>query len=152
MSVDNKRGLSPVVATVLLISLVLILAAIIFLWMKGFVSEQIQKEGKPIGEVCKDVVFDVEYEKVGGDYLSLQLINKGNVPIAAIDVKLISGGDSAIKQFNVSAGVLESSAVQTVPIEGAQKIIIYPMVLGSVVGKKLNKAVTCTDKGKEIIL
>lgn len=151
MSVDNKKGLSPVIATVLLVAIVLILAAIIFLWMKGFVTEQIQKGGKPIGEVCNNVVFDAEYESFPG-FVSLQVVNKGNVPISAIDVKFINGGNSVITQFNLSADVLGSSTLQSIPIGDAQQMIVYPMVLGNVVGKKLNKAVTCTDKGKEIIL
>ena len=151
MSVDNKKGLSPVIATVLLVSIVLILAAIIFLWMKGFVSEQIQKNGNPVADACGNVVFDVEYENLGAA-LSLQLVNKGNVPIAAIDVEFVSGGNSALQQFNMTADVLGSSSVQAIPTQSATKIIIYPMVLGTVVGKKLNKAVTCMDKGKEIIL
>ncbi len=151
MGVKDKKGVSPVVATVLLISIVLVLAAIIFLWMRGFVTEQIQKEGKPIAEVCNNVVFDVEYESSPG-YVSLQLVNKGNIPISAVDVKFINGGDSSIKQFNISADVLSSSSLQAIPTNNAQQIIVYPMVLGNVVGKKLNKAVTCTDKGKQIIL
>jgi flagellin-like protein len=151
MSVDNKKGLSPVIATVLLVSLVLILAAIIFLWMKGFVSEQIQKNGAPISDACNNVVFDVEYEVLPED-VSLQLVNKGNVPISAIDVKFFTNGDSSIEQFDLSADVLGSSTLQTIPKGSADRIIVYPMVLGNVVGKKLNKAVTCTDKGKEIII
>ena len=43
----DKRAISPVVATVLLIVLVLILAAIIFLWARGFVGEQVEKFGEP---------------------------------------------------------------------------------------------------------
>lgn len=41
----NKRGLSPIIATVLLIFLVLILASIVFLWARGFFSEQLEKGG-----------------------------------------------------------------------------------------------------------
>ena len=44
----KKRGLSPVIASVLLILLVLVLASIIFLWARGFIGEQIEKFGEPI--------------------------------------------------------------------------------------------------------
>ena len=44
----GKRGLSPVIASVLLIALVLVLASIIFMWARGFISEQIEKFGNPV--------------------------------------------------------------------------------------------------------
>ena len=54
----DRRGLSPIIATVLLISLVLVLASIIFLWARAFLPEQIQKFESPIEDACKNVVFD----------------------------------------------------------------------------------------------
>ncbi len=84
--IKEKKGLSPVIATVLLISLVIILGAIIFLWFRGIVEEPIKKNlgggEENVKMICNDVRFNAEY--TGG---RLQITNTGNVPI--FDIKLI---------------------------------------------------------------
>ena len=57
----KKRGVSPVIATVLLISMVVIIGIIIFLWFRGMVGETVTKFGKNIELACEDVVFDASY-------------------------------------------------------------------------------------------
>ena len=44
MFLKKKKGLSPVIATTLLILMAVIIALIIFLWVKAFVGEKIQKD------------------------------------------------------------------------------------------------------------
>ena len=39
----GKKGLSPIIATVLLIVITLIIAMIIFLWAKNFIGEKTKK-------------------------------------------------------------------------------------------------------------
>jgi flagellin-like protein len=82
----NKKGLSPVIATVLLISLVIVLGSMVFLWFRGIVEEPIEKDlgggGENVKMICNDVKFQAEY--VGN---RLQITNTGNVPI--FDMKLI---------------------------------------------------------------
>lgn len=41
----NKKGISPLIATVLLIGFVVAVAAVVMLWGKGFVKERAEKEG-----------------------------------------------------------------------------------------------------------
>ena len=56
---NNKKGVSPVVSTVLLIMIVIILAIIILIWSQGFIKEAITKqvsgETKSIDQYCSDV-------------------------------------------------------------------------------------------------
>jgi len=155
MNFSSKKGLSPVIATVLLISLGIALSGIVFLWMVGFVSEQIQKQGKPIEQVCKDVSFENEqtYNDVGNS-ITLQVTNRGNVHIYGFDIKFIESGESNMKSFTFDVPIGEASDVQIIPIlgENVKEVVLYPMILGSVRGKKLNKPVTCLDSGKIIQL
>ena len=62
---SNRRGLSPVVATVLLIMIVIIIAIIIFLWFRSLAKEAVTKDlgfgEENIELVCDDVVMDVRY-------------------------------------------------------------------------------------------
>ena len=48
MKAIEKRGLSPVIATVLLVGIALVLASIVFLWAKNFIGEAVTKEGREI--------------------------------------------------------------------------------------------------------
>jgi flagellin-like protein len=147
----SKRGVSPVIATVLLVALVLILASIVFIWAKSFISEQIVKNGKPVEQACKDVSFDIDYIK-SLDAVELQLVNTGNVPIYDLDIKFIEGGSSSMKRFGVGADVGSSSDRKILPAAGITQIILYPMVLGKVSNKESTKAITCLDDGKVIAL
>ena len=62
MGNKNKMGLSPVVATVLLIAMVIIIGIIIFLWFRGFTHESITKFGvRNVELVCGDVNFQATY-------------------------------------------------------------------------------------------
>ena len=151
----NKKGLSAVIATVLLIALALTLAAFIFMWMVSFVSEQIEVGGKPVEEVCKSVSFvvDGEYNDTTKN-LSLQVVNRGNVDIRGMDIKFNSGGKSSFRNvYLFDILIAEASSVQVFEIEdGVTDLILYPVVIGSVVGKKVTKPVSCIYSGKTIRL
>jgi len=146
----SKKALSPVIASVLLIALVLVLASIIFLWARGFVSEQIEKFGKPIETLCEEVEFDAEFAPGAGGG-NLDVVNRGNIRIYGFDIKEIEGGNSKIESFNLNVEPGDSLPSQAISLGyGTEKIIIYPRLLGNVKGKKLNRAVTCIEKGKTI--
>lgn len=145
-----KRGVSPVVATVLLVVLALVLAVIVFLWARGFVSEQIEKQGKPTEQVCKEVSFEVDGNQVGTNY-ELQIVNRGNVPIYNFDIKFVGSQESSIKSFNFGVDVGGATDRQIITILGKPtQMVLYPMILGAVRGKQVNKPVTCLDNGEVV--
>jgi flagellin-like protein len=147
----DKKALSPVIATILLIALVLVLALIIFLWARGFVSEQIQKFGQPIEDLCSQADFDVELIE-GSLGKELEIVNRGNAPIHSFDIKEIKGGDSEIQKFRFSVDV-GAAIRQPISIDySTEEIVIYPALLGNVKGKTLNKIFTCLGQGKTIKL
>ena len=145
-SIKNKPGVSPVIASTLMILLVLVLAAIIFLWARGFISEQVEKFGRPVEELCSSVGFKVE--KTGDE---LEVVNRGNVNIRHLDIKLFRGGDSEMTRFNfqIDAGQAVKRSVSLKMSDNGEpdKIIIYPALIGNVRGKSLNKVFTCMDAG-----
>ena len=145
----GKKGLSPVVASVLMIALVLVLAAMIFLWARGFISEQVEKFGRPIDEVCESVDFRVE--RVGD---SLEVANRGNIDIRHLDIKLFKGGDSEVSKFDVrvNAGDAEMEKVVLKMEDGSEpdEIIVYPALVGNIRGKSSNQAFTCLNSGKAL--
>lgn len=144
--IRNKRGLSPVIASVLMILLVLVLAAIIFLWARGFIGEQIEKFGRPVEDLCSSV--DFRAEKIGGE---LEVVNMGNIDIRHLDIKLFRGGNSEIGKFNfpIDAGRAVKKMLDLEMSDGSEpdKIIIYPALIGNVRGQSSNKIFTCMDAG-----
>ena len=145
----GNRGLSPVIASVLLILLVLVMATLIFLWARGFISEQIEKFGTPIEKMCEAVSFEVE--RIGID---LEVINRGEVDIRYFDIKMIKGGDSEIEKFNFQVDAGESVRQEVnLLMEGGEvpdKITVYPALVGNIKGGSSSKVFTCMDAGKTI--
>ena len=72
----NKRGVSPVIATVLLVSLVIIIALAVFLWLRDVIPSTVLKFDKRIQFVCDEVGFDAEVNAG-----NLSIVNKRNAPI-----------------------------------------------------------------------
>ena len=140
----NKRGLSPIIATVLLISLALVLALIIFIWARSVIKEKIEKFGATIEFACKDVSFNAELESSG----KVNVNNLGNVPLYGIEVR--KKGLGVIR--NVGAGYfddgLPKGSGKTAYIElgspsVGEEFIIVPILLGET--DKYKKPYTCSE-------
>ena len=80
----SKRGISPIIATVLLIVITIVLFLLIFMWLRGFQKEALTKQGSPIETVCLEVNFDAT---VDSNTNTLQIINTGDVPIYKAKIK-----------------------------------------------------------------
>jgi len=151
-----KRGVSPVIATTLLIAMVVVIGLIIFLWFRGFTQEAVTKfGGTNIELVCKDVRFDSSYS--GG---SLFLSNVGNVPIYSFKLKVEKPGShetldienivsnwpaTGLNQGGVFSADISSSA------SGAEKITVIPVLRGT--SDKGTRTHVCDEQyGEEILL
>jgi len=144
--VIQKRALSPVIATVLLVMLVVVIAIIVFLAAKSLIREQLEKFEKPIEEACEQVKFDIELGDTSEFPITCKIANRGNIAINSFDLKEIKGPNSEINSLEifVNSGkvVTKNLVFQTTEPE---EIIFYPRVLGTVRGEKTNKAYTCLD-------
>jgi len=129
--------------------LVLVLSALIFLWARGFISEQVEKFGKPIEQLCGSVNF--EAHKVDG---GLEVINRGDIDIRYLDIKMFKGGDSEIEKFDFQIDAGESVHKNVVLTMSGNvlpdEIIVYPALIGSVKGGSSNKAFTCMEAGRTL--
>lgn len=151
----EKKGVSPVIATVLLIIIIVVIGLIIFLWLKGITQETITKfGGTNIELICNDVNFDASYS---GNKLSIY--NIGNVPIFGIKAKIIKEGSHTTKDLielsewpeaGLNQGGIFSGSIGDV--EGVNEIILTPILMGA--SKKGDKSFICDEKqhGYEIIL
>ncbi len=149
----NKRGVSPIVSTVLLIMLVIILAIIILLWSRGFIKEKVLKFDKPIENVCSEVSI----RTFVNDDLSYGFTNIGNVPIYAIDVKVSAGGKSDIYPIGQSGGGKVDPGLSTIleggpDIDGGttEEIKVIPVLLGKTKAGAI-KEKSCIDRAEFVV-
>jgi len=91
----GKKGISPVIATILLIAMVVIIALIIFLWFRSVVGDYGVKFGKNIELVCEDVELYASYSEG-----TLYVTNDGNVPVFKLNLKIESGGGYETTELN----------------------------------------------------
>lgn len=152
MKLNGKRGLSPIIATVLLIALALVLALIIFLWARGFITEKVQKFGEPVENSCAKVSFEAEaFEstvKPGSTVVGI--VNRGNIALYGAEIRKKDAGSVTVETFDkatILAGETKELGVDRVG--RGDKLIIVPVVLGETTTYK--KAYICDVKyGKEI--
>jgi flagellin-like protein len=159
-----KRGLSPVVATALLITIAIILAAILFFWARGLLTERNQKFGEAIENSCDDVSFKAE--AFANDLKSqLVIVNRGNVPLYAVDVRAENAGAGTVQFVNTFRDTASGTPV-TIPLGSTAKIevdkeinpekafgqgdtlVLKPVLLGSEGGK--SKVYVCETQAVRI--
>ncbi len=124
----KNKGVSPVIATVLLISMVVVLALIVILWFMSLTKEAITKfDGQNVEIVCRDVSFEASFSS---GILSVE--NTGSVPIFSAKIKEENYGEFETKDVTgwpkkgLNPGQVFSSSLT---ING-QTIIIIPVLAG----------------------
>lgn len=141
----NKKGVSPVVATVLLIAIVIVLAIIIFLWASSFFEERAEKFGKSEDQACSEVILDAYYNSDG----TLDVTNKGNIPVYGLKVEVIEKGESEMKDYSGKA-INEGESIvigddENLDIgEDVERLKIIPILLGK--SKDIKKSFVCDEK------
>ncbi|MBU1136532.1 MAG: hypothetical protein KJ559_03415 [Nanoarchaeota archaeon] len=135
MNTLKKRGISPVIATVLLIAIVVVLSSIIFLWAKGFIKEAVIKNGRNVADVCNDISLDISC--VSGQ---LEVTNTGNIPISNLYIKKKTGSKI---ETTYADKKLTSSQIVSIDVGECVDIEVYPAVLG--MSGESKKIYTCEN-------
>jgi len=147
----NKKALSPVIATALLIMLVLVLAVIIFFWLRSLISEQVEKKGADIKFSCDNVNFDIK-KTINN---KIVIANRGNVPVSYFEIRQTTAGTSTTaKVDNAGNGFIAGDSVSVLipnpPIDPNKEFTLFPVLVGSVKGATANyKYYTC-DQGIKV--
>jgi flagellin-like protein len=115
----DKRGISPVIATVLLISIVVVAAFIILIALLGFRTEVITKFGSPVETICANDV-DLDATISGSD---LTIRNRGDVGIWNVQVMDSSGSEISCDEVQIAIG-----RTKTISCSGAD--VVIPIIRG----------------------
>lgn len=152
----GKKGVSPVIATVLLIGLVVTLALVISLWFRGFTQETITKfGGENVQLVCNNVKFEASYSSDG----QIAISNTGNVPVFSFNVQIEKGaGEYSSKSIGDlvkwpntglrQGGVISGNIAGKIP-SNTKDIILIPILRGSTSSGQ-EKSSVCKGSGYKI--
>lgn len=155
---NKKRGVSPVIATVLLIVMVIAIALIVFLWFRSFGKEAITKfDGKNIELVCRDdVIFDASYSDN-----SLYISNEGHSPIYGFKVRITRDKEFEEKEISEIASTWPSTGLNQGDSfqedlsgslgTGIKEILLRPVLRGTSESGQQN-FVCDENSGKRIIM
>ena len=154
----KKKGVSPIIATILLIALVIIIGVIIFFWMKSMTQEAVTKfDNENIEMVCNNVNFYATYS--GG---ILYLSNNGNIPIYNFKIKIEDDGSYSTLELRditdnpkfpetgLNPGGAFSGDIHN-EVDDAEKITLIPILIGkNEQGEE--RTYTCEGMGQEIVI
>lgn len=149
----RKRGISPLIATVLLIGFIVALVAVVMLWGKGFIQEKAEKEGKLAQAQLSCNNVDIDIKLSGGNLLVVnkgsQVINGFIVRSGAKVLQCRPGGrdcGSKSEPFK-SLKQLSSFDISKLNLGSAGDVDIIPAVIPKGIGAPL---VPCSAKMKTI--
>ncbi len=130
----QKRGLSDLVSTVLLVSSAIAIAILIFLWISHSSREETEKSAD-IGtaeQLCKDIEIKITEASKTGSSISLGVENLQNRKITALRVRLENANNVEVKK--IEGGVDEYETVHEfltptkIQLTGAIKIKVIPEI------------------------
>lgn len=153
----EKRGISPLIATVLLIALTVSMAGMIYAWSRSFAAEQLEKFGSHIETVCSEIDYFAQLNSPSGAVYELLINNRANVDIQQVNIKLFKQGSSIIRTFTPSNGAVPKAGTGKVSftlsdfdMTSFDSAEITPLLLGKGDSGK-TKLHPCTDKTMKVM-
>lgn len=151
----NKKGVSPVIATVMLIAIVIVMGLIVFTWIQGIQEEAITKfGGQNVKLICEEVKFDASYSS---GFLSI--VNSGSIPIYKIQAKISGNGEHETILLGEEPGQAEWRAEGLSPgmdyatslSSAGSEILLIPVLVGE--SGDTQKSHICDDRhGFDIVM
>jgi len=148
--IKSKGGVSPVIATVLLIAIVVVMALIIFIWFKTIVTDKTMKFDQNIEIVCDDVSISASYSQESNN---LAISNDGTIPINGMKIQIFTEGGHDTEDLEGFEGLGQGEAGEyTITIEGdIEKIVLIPVLLG-ISDNEGEKTFVCNNNEFEAII
>ncbi len=133
--IQNKKGISPLIATVLLIGFAIAIAILIWMWYGNIVNERTAKiSAQGNGEIiCSSQInYNIKSVCISDDNIIVKIENKG-ADINNFKITL-TGDSSKIDTINVGTSIAKtqtkeiSAYMNTIKIGAVKKVSIIPVV------------------------
>ncbi len=132
LNLKTKKGLSPIIITILLVLLTIIVASIIYVWLTSFLKEGLTKSDQPIERSCDNI--NLEVSSSNG---ILYVTNNGNVAIYMLKLSTINSGTSELKDLD-SLGIGQSKSFDISGVDIASAKIVS-VLLGNSKNNEVNE-------------
>ncbi|GAF82434.1 unnamed protein product [marine sediment metagenome] len=139
-----KKAISPIVATVLLVSFVIAMGVIIGTWMRTTVSGYVEEEGENIGAQISCLNVKMQLEKVEGED-KVYIKNNGETEISGYTAVKYDGDNVEVDQEQKNSPIEPYNAIIYPGSLSGDKVKIIPWV-----STKEGNSIECTEQ--EIIL
>ena len=123
----EKRGVSPIIATILLIAISVVLIALVYIWLKGFGGEAIQKKNNPAYQACEKVSLTASYRESNNE---LVIENNGNVAVYSLEILVTKDKESTRTPDSKQILVGDVYSI-TLSESNPDLIQVYPILLGT---------------------
>jgi len=125
----EQEGISPIMATILLVGVAIVAFVFVFVWSKGFSQESILKFNGPIENSCLNISFDAG---ISENSQEIYINNLGKVPIYGFSIDMVSGGKSYLRFVRPADGNIYAGESDTLVIDlsNSEKANITPVLLG----------------------
>ena len=139
----TKKGISPLIATVLLIGFTVALAAVLMTWVMDYFRGTTDKVGDQTDKflMCSDLAFEITDVDCFNNKVIIQ--NNGNLDITSVIMRIFVGSDMTVVRGVVSIPAF-ANARYTATLTGATKVEAIAEVRGSG-----NNNITCSSNVKE---
>lgn len=128
----SKRGISPLIATVLLIGFTIVLAVLVVTWISGVVNTQTEGTTFAIDaqNKCLDSIGDIEASFSGSGPYTISVFNNGDVTFD--DVKILWSSSSDSETSNLTSKLLgyNSQSSTTLLPNVYDSVTLIPIVSG----------------------
>ncbi|MDT7891014.1 MAG: archaellin/type IV pilin N-terminal domain-containing protein [Candidatus Nanopusillus sp.] len=84
------KGISPIIATILLIVMTVAIAGLMYAWLSGMFSTLTTTTSQQVSQVTQTVSFSVSQLYVSGSNIYAILYNRGNVPINTANLTIVA--------------------------------------------------------------
>jgi len=148
----DKRGLSPLVATALLVLVAASAVFLVFYFTKSVSNDQIQKFGESAEDACNKISF---VPILSGENILLN--NQGTVPIYAINLEILKGGTRVVRFLRPKDGLVDVNEQDSVTASvqdlsgNIESMAVVPVILGQSTVTGTTKVYPCTSQGKALI-
>ncbi len=149
----EREGLSPLMATFLLVIVAAAALSAVFFWTRTVEVERLEKFGAPIEDACLRLSFSASLSSQ-----DILIENSGEVPIYAINMVVVRDEGEKVVFLRPKDGIIDptekdSVTASVLDLSGRiESITIVPIIVGESIDEfSTNKLYTCVGQRRQVL-